>query len=179
MENRDVLLVLHDIRSAHNVGSMFRTADGAGLARNASRSDAGGSVSIYLSGYTPCPPREDALYLTDADKAFRKTALGAESTVPWKKVVSLPRLMTRLKQEGYALVALEQAPGSIDYREYRSNGKVALIVGNEVEGVASKILKRCDVILEIPMRGKKNSLNVSVATGIALYEIVSTIEKGI
>lgn len=166
MENRDVLLVLHDIRSAHNVGSMFRTADGAGVGQ------------IILSGYSPCPPKAGALYLTDADKAFRKTALGAESTVPWKKVSSLPRLMTRLKQEGYALVALEQAPGSIDYREYRSTGKVALIVGNEVEGVESKILKRCDVILEIPMRGKKNSLNVSVATGIALYEILSTIERG-
>lgn len=167
MENRDVLLVLHDIRSAHNVGSMFRTADGAGVGQ------------IILSGYSPCPPKVGALYLTDADKAFRKTALGAESTVPWKKVSSLPRLMTRLKQEGYALVALEQAPGSIDYREYRSTGKVALIVGNEVEGVESKILKRCDVILEIPMRGKKNSLNVSVATGIALYEILSTIERGV
>lgn len=167
MENREVLLVLHDIRSAHNVGSMFRTADGAGVTR------------VILSGYSPVPPKVGALYLTDADKAFRKTALGAESTVPWKKVSSLPRLMTRLKQEGYVLVALEQAPGSIDYREYRSTGKVALIVGNEVEGVAASILKRCDAILEIPMRGKKNSLNVSVATGIALYEILSTIEKGV
>lgn len=167
MENRDVLLVLHDIRSAHNVGSMFRTADGAGVRQ------------IILSGYSPCPPKVGALYLTDADKAFRKTALGAESTVPWKKVSSLPRLMTRLKKEGYELLALEQAPGSVDYREYRPVGKVALIVGNEVEGVAASILKRCDAILEIPMRGKKNSLNVSVATGIALYEILSTIEKGV
>lgn len=167
MENREVLLVLHDIRSAHNVGSMFRTADGAGVTR------------VILSGYSPVPPKVGALYLTDADKAFRKTALGAESTVPWKKVSSLPRLMTRLKQEGYTLVALEQAPGSIDYREYRSTGKVALIVGNEVEGVAASILKRCDAILEIPMRGKKNSLNVSVATGIALYEIMSTIKRDV
>ena len=167
MENREVLLVLHDIRSAHNVGSMFRTADGSGVGQ------------IVLSGYSPVPPKVGALYLTDADKAFRKTALGAESTVPWKKVSSLPRLMTRLKQEGYVLVALEQAPGSIDYREYRSTGKVALIVGNEVEGVAASILKRCDAILEIPMRGKKNSLNVSVATGIALYEIMSTIKRDV
>ena len=167
MENREVLLVLHDIRSAHNVGSMFRTADGSGVGQ------------IVLSGYSPVPPKVGALYLTDADKAFRKTALGAESTVPWKKVSSLPRLMTRLKQEGYVLMALEQAPGSIDYREYRSTGKVALIVGNEVEGVAASILKRCDAILEIPMRGKKNSLNVSVATGIALYEIMSTIKRDV
>lgn len=164
MENRDVLLVLHDIRSAHNVGSMFRTADGAGVGQ------------IILSGYSPVPPKVGALYLTDADKAIQKTALGAERTVPWKRVLSLPRLMTRLRQEGYALVALEQAPGSIDYRKYRSGGKVALIVGNEVGGVDQKILHRVDVILEIPMRGKKNSLNVSVATGIALYQITSTIE---
>ncbi len=175
MGNRDVLLVLHDIRSAHNVGSMFRTADGAGVAQ------------IILSGYSPCPHALRAsvaggpvpLYLSQTQKAIAKTALGAESTVPWKKVSSLPRLMTRLKQEGYTLVALEQAPGSIDYRAYRSTGKVALIVGNEVEGVESKILKRCDTVLEIPMRGKKNSLNVSVATGIALYEILSTIERGV
>ena len=175
MENREVLLVLHDIRSAHNVGSMFRTADGAGVTR------------VILSGYSPCPHALRAsvaggpvpLYLSQAQKAIAKTALGAESTVPWKKVSSLPRLMTRLKQEGYVLVALEQAPGSIDYREYRSTGKVALIVGNEVEGVAASILKRCDAILEIPMRGKKNSLNVSVATGIALYEIMSTIKRDV
>ncbi len=164
MENREVLLVLQDIRSAHNVGSMFRTADGAGVNQ------------ITLSGYSPVPPKVGALYLTDADKAFRKTALGAEESMPWKKVVSMTRLLNRLKKEGYEIVALEQDERSIDYRKYRPTGKVALIVGNEVEGVESKILKRCDVVLEIPMRGKKNSLNVSVAAGIALYEILSTMK---
>jgi tRNA G18 (ribose-2'-O)-methylase SpoU len=160
-----LILILHDIRSAHNVGSMFRTADGAGV------------DEIVLSGYSPVPPKKDALYLTDADKALRKTALGAEESMAWKKVTSLTRLVNQLRKEGYEIVALEQATGSIDYRQYRGKHKVALIVGNEVGGVAGKVLKNSDVILEIPMRGKKNSLNVSVATGIALYQILSTIKK--
>ena len=160
-----LILILHDIRSAHNVGSMFRTADGAGV------------DEIVLSGYSPVPPKKDALYLTDADKALRKTALGAEESMAWKKVASLPRLVNQLRKEGYEIVALEQATGSIDYRQYRGKHKVALIVGNEVGGVVEKVLKNCDTILEIPMRGKKNSLNVSVATGIALYQILSTIKK--
>ncbi len=164
MEN-SLILILHDIRSAHNVGSMFRTADGAGV------------DEIVLSGYSPVPPKKDALYLTDADKALRKTALGAEESMAWKKVASLTRLVNQLRKEGYEIVALEQATGSIDYRQYRGKHKVALIVGNEVGGVVEKVLKNCDTILEIPMRGKKNSLNVSVATGIALYQILSTMKK--
>lgn len=162
---QQLILLLHDIRSAHNVGAMFRTVDGAGVDQ------------IILSGYTPVPPKKDALYLTDADKAMKKTALGAEVSVPWKKVASLPRLISRLKKEGYEIVALEQNKGSMDYRKYRPKKPVALIVGNEVEGVDKKIMKSCDVILEIPMRGEKNSLNVSVATGIALYQITSTIKR--
>ena len=164
MEN-SLILILHDIRSAHNVGSMFRTADGAGV------------DEVVLSGYSPVPPKKDALYLTDADKALRKTALGAEESMAWKKVASLTRLVNQLRKEGYEIVALEQATGSIDYRQYRGKHKVALIVGNEVGGVVEKVLKNCDTILEIPMRGKKNSLNVSVATGIALYQILSTMKK--
>lgn len=160
-----LVLVLHDIRSAHNVGAMFRTADGAGVSE------------IILSGYTPTPPKKDALYLTDADKAMKKTALGAEESMPWKKVASLTRLLNRLKKDGYERVALEQDARSVDYQKYRPKKNVALVVGNEVLGVDAKTLKRCDVILEIPMYGKKNSLNVSVATGIALYQIITTMKK--
>ncbi|MBP7061075.1 MAG: RNA methyltransferase [Candidatus Moranbacteria bacterium] len=160
-----VVLILHDIRSAHNVGSLFRTADGVGV------------DEIILSGYTPVPPRKDALYLTDADKALRKTALGAEESVFWKKAVSLPRLLTRLQKDGYELVALEQDERSVDYRTYRPAQKVALLVGNEVGGVEQAHLKRCDTILEIPMAGAKNSLNVSVAAGIALYQIIGTMKR--
>lgn len=132
---------------------------------------------MVLSGYTAIPPKEDALYLTDADKALKKTALGAEKNVAWKKRASLPRLISQLKKDGYQIVALEQADESIDYRAYQPKKKVALLVGNEVTGVDQKVLQACDVILEIPMRGQKNSLNVAVATGIALYEIMSTIRK--
>lgn len=160
-----VVLVLHDIRSAHNVGSMFRTADGAGVSE------------VILSGYTPIPPRNDALYLTDADKAMKKTALGAEQTMPWRKVISIKRLVTHLRKEGYEIVALEQSKKSIDIRSYQLVKNVALFVGNEVGGVDEDILKCCDVILEIPMRGQKNSLNVSVATGIALYQIIGTMKR--
>lgn len=160
-----MVLILHNIRSAHNVGAMFRTADGAGV------------DEIILSGYTPVPPKKEALYLTDADKALKKTALGAEESVSWKKVSSLSRLLAQLKIKQFAVVALEQDEGSVDYRTFQPKSKVALLVGNEVNGIAKKILERCDVILEIPMRGKKNSLNVSVATGIALYEISSTIKR--
>lgn len=160
-----LVLVLHDIRSAHNVGAMFRTADGAGVSE------------IILSGYTPCPPKIGALYLTDADKAMKKTALGAEESLLWKKVASLARLLNRLKKDGYEIAALEQDKESIDYRKYRPKKNVALVVGNEVLGVDTKTLKHCDVVLEIPMYGKKNSLNVSVATGIALYQIITTMKK--
>lgn len=160
-----VVLILHDIRSAHNVGSMFRTADGAGVSE------------IILAGYTPIPPKHDALYLTDADKALKKTALGAERTMSWRKVISVTRLVSRLKKEGFEIVALEQSKKSIDYRSYHPAKKVALLVGNEVGGVEEGILERCDAILEIPMFGHKNSLNVSVATGIALYQIIGTIKK--
>lgn len=147
------------------MGAMFRTADGAGVSE------------IILSGYTPRPPKKDALYLTPADKALKKTALGAEETMPFRVVASVTRLITRLKKEGYHIVALEQDSQSVDYRHHCPENKVALIVGNEVSGVEEKILRQCDTILEIPMRGKKNSLNVSVAAGIALYQITSTIEK--
>lgn len=161
----EVVLIVHNIRSAHNVGALFRTADGAGV------------QEIILSGYTPIPPKKDALYLTDADKALKKTALGAEDSVSWRKVSSLARTLTLLKQGGYEIVALEQDERSVDYRKYRPRKKVALLLGNEVSGVDKRVLKQCDVILEIPMRGEKNSLNVSVAAGIALYQITGTMGK--
>lgn len=161
-----MILILDNIRSAHNVGALFRTADGAGIEK------------LYLVGITP-QPASKKLYLTDAEKTLRKTALGAEENLAWKKVKAMGPLLGRLKKEGYALVALEQSEKSIDYRSWQpSQGDlVALIVGNEVEGISKKTLERCDAILELPMRGKKNSLNVSVAAGIALYHLSATIGK--
>lgn len=146
------------------MGSLFRTADGAGVSE------------IILSGYSPLPPEEGKIYQSDADKAFRKTALGAEKTMPWRKVASLSRELKKLKEEGCKILALEQDDKSVPYDTILPKGSVALLIGNEVRGIDKKLLKHCDVILEIPMRGKKNSLNVSVAAGIALYQITSNIE---
>lgn len=161
---KKLVLIIHNVRSAHNVGSLFRTADGAGVDH------------IILSGYTPTPVKENTSYPTKAQKELAKTALGAEKNVLWEKKVSLGRIFAKLHQEKFEIVALEQHEKSIDYLKYVPKKNVALLVGNEVRGVDAKILKQCDVIIEIPMRGKKNSLNVSVATGIALYQIMSTIE---
>lgn len=164
-KRKSFVLIIHNVRSAHNVGALFRTADGAGVTR------------IILTGYTPAPPKKASLYLTAAEKAFKKTALGAEEHMPWKKSASLGKILSALKEEGCEIVALEQYETSRDYRKYAPQSSVALIVGNEVRGVDAKVLKQCDAIIEIPMRGKKNSLNVSVAAGIALYQIASTMKK--
>lgn len=165
MKKNSLVLIIHNVRSAHNVGALFRTADGAGI------------QEVFLTGYTPVPPKEGAVYLTDAEKSFKKTALGAEKYVVWQKQAPLGKVITMLKKRGYAIVALEQYGRSIDYRKYAPRVRVALIVGNEVRGIDAKILKQCDAIIEIPMYGEKKSLNVSVAGGIALYQIASTMHK--
>jgi tRNA G18 (ribose-2'-O)-methylase SpoU len=149
------VLILHNIRSAHNVGAIFRTADAAGVGE------------VYLTGYTPAPVDR----FGRAQKEIHKTALGAEGHLTWKKETRPMPLIAKLRKEGYTAVALEQAPGSISYRSVKSKGKMALVVGNEVRGLSRKILDVCDIIIEIPMRGKKESLNVSVATGIALFQL--------
>jgi 23S rRNA (guanosine2251-2'-O)-methyltransferase len=150
-----VSLILNNIRSAHNVGSIFRTTDAAGVAK------------IYLVGYTPAPQDQ----FGRVNKEIAKTALGAEKTVAWEKVEDIFGLVGRLKVEGVKLVALEQSSNSVDYREvkFKPEEKVAIILGNEVGGIAPEVLKQCDLIAEIPMRGEKESLNVSVAAGVALF----------
>lgn len=161
-----MIVILDNIRSAHNVGAIFRTADGAGIEK------------LYLVGITPQPTAKK-LYLTDAEKTLRKTALGAEENVSWQSVKTIGLLLKKLKEEGYVLIALEQSKQSVDYRSWQPprGGLVALIVGNEIEGVSTNALKQCDAIIELPMRGKKNSLNVSVAAGIAMYHLSATMEK--
>lgn len=158
------VVIAHDIRSAHNVGSVFRTSDGAGVEK------------IYLTGYTPNPATPETIYPTRAHKDLAKTALGAEENIPWEHHENILPLLEKLKSDGYVVVALEQSEGSIDYRDFIPTEKTALIVGNEVGGVEKMILDRCDAIIEIPMRGRKNSLNVSVAFGIAVFEMRSKME---
>lgn len=154
-------LILHDIRSAYNVGAIFRTADGSGVSK------------IYLTGYTPKPAESDKDKKTQADKMIEKTALGAEKNVPWEKYESLEEVINVLKKENFFIAALEKTDDAIDLKKFKKQFPIALILGNEVEGVSSETLKKCDAVISIPMRGKKESLNVSVAAGIAMYEILN------
>lgn len=150
---REVRVLFHDIRSAHNVGSMLRTSDSAGVEH------------VYMSGYTPRPIDR----FGRAVKEIAKTALGAEVAVPWTSVESVAVLITKLKQEGFTVVGLEQDKRSVDYRTHRPEKKILFLVGSEVEGMPDEIRALCDALLEIPMRGTKESLNVSVAFGIGLF----------
>lgn len=149
MEKNNFIILLPNIRSAHNVGAMFRTADGAGVNK------------IYLTGYTPTPPHP----------RLDKVSLGAEKWMCWEYVKQPGRLLNKLKREGYHIVALEQTKKSVNIYEWQPKFPVALIVGNEKTGVTKNLLKYCDKEIELPMRGKKGSLNVSVAAGIAMYHI--------
>lgn len=148
------VLVLPDIRSAHNVGAMFRTADGAGVDK------------IYLTGYTARPPHPQ----------LDKVSLGAEKSVSWEYVPQSWRLLKKLREMGYNIIALEQTEKSIDINKWQPKFPVVLIVGNEKTGVTKNLLKYTDTAIELPMRGIKNSLNVSVAAGIALYKISSKLK---
>ncbi|HTY39553.1 MAG TPA: TrmH family RNA methyltransferase [Candidatus Paceibacterota bacterium] len=165
-ETTDLVVLLPNIRSVHNVGSMFRTADGAGVSK------------IYLAGYTPEPVDRFGRFRTD----FKKTALGAERTMPWEKVPDAAALLKSLKADGSTILALELSVEAVSYdklpeRLFRSK-KICLIVGNEVEGVPPTMLKMTDAVIFIPMRGKKESLNVSVAFGIAVYELARRLRAG-
>ena len=155
-----MFLILHNIRSVHNVGSIFRTADAAGVEK------------IYLAGVTPTPLDRFGRKRKD----LAKVALGAEEFLSWEYKKSLSALISALKKDGYEIVALEQSTRAIDYRKFKiknsAKNKIALILGEETKGVPKNILDKCDTIIEIPMRGRKESLNVSVATGIALFRII-------
>ncbi len=146
-----VMVVLDNIRSMHNVGSVFRTAD-AFLAEG-----------ICLCGYTPQPPHRD----------IHKTALGATETVDWMYFPTTLEAVQALKERGYKLFAIEQVEGSISLEKFSAdNQKIGIVFGNEVEGVDSEIIKLCDGCIEIPQLGMKHSLNISVAAGIVLWEII-------
>jgi 23S rRNA (guanosine2251-2'-O)-methyltransferase len=156
MNNRAFLLILHNIRSVYNVGSLFRTAEAAGISK------------ICLSGYTPQPI--DRFGNTRSD--FHKSALGSEHTIEWYSVRSLTLHIRKLKKEGWHIVAVEQSPQSVYYARVKTKKKTVFILGNEVRGLSSALVKLADVVAEIPMKGKKESLNVSVAGGVALFRIL-------
>jgi len=153
---KEIIVILDNIRSTYNVGAIFRSADAAGVNR------------IYLCGITPTPP----------NPKISKVALGAENYITWVKAKTTWHLLEKLKQDGYFIIALEQggkAKNIFKNKFNKKHNKVALLLGPEVKGLSNKILKRVNGLLEIPMFGKKESLNVAVAFGIAIYQIYNSL----
>jgi len=144
-------VILHNIRSAFNVGSIFRTSDAVSVDK------------IFLTGYTPKP---------DKNKEIAKTALGAENFVKWEKYQNISYLLKNLKREKYYLVAVEQAENSIPFYKFKPKFPLVLILGNEVKGLDKRILKKVNQVVEIPMFGKKESLNVAVTFGVIAYWVI-------
>lgn len=157
--NMQSTLILDNIRSVLNVGSMFRTANALGINK------------IYLCGITPGPldrfnqPRKD----------FAKVALGAEKTISWERAESTFELVKKLRVEGVYVIAIEQDSRAVDYKtiDISSEKSIAILMGPEVEGVSKEVLNEVSVIVEIPMQGSKESLNVGVAFGVAGYRILN------
>lgn len=152
-----VYVILNSIRSNYNVGSIFRTSDGAMIEK------------LYLCGYTPHPPKKEIL----------KTALGATESVKWEYVKDPLNVIKELKSKGIKICALELTEKSKPYYELTKNDfPLALVVGNEISGVSQEILDHCDFAIEIPQYGIKQSLNVAVAYGVAVYEMRKIFDNG-
>jgi len=147
------IILLENIRSLQNVGAIFRNADGAGFSK------------MLLTGHTPTPPRND----------IAKTALGAQNWIDWEYFENTVATLQHLRKEGFLLYAVELTPEAVEYRTLCTEKyeKICLIVGNEVSGISKEVLQICDKHVIIPMKGKKNSLNVSVAAGIVMYALAS------
>jgi 23S rRNA (guanosine2251-2'-O)-methyltransferase len=144
---KDFYVICDNIRSLENIGSIFRTSDAIGVSK------------IFLCGISGKPPHHK----------ISKTALGAEETIPFEYVRQTSRLIDRLKKDKVQIVSLEQDKKSVSYSKFKPVFPLALILGNEVRGVSKKILQKCDKIIDLPMAGKKESLNVAVSFGIAGY----------
>ncbi len=145
-----VYVVLNSIRSAYNVGSIFRTSDGAMIEK------------LYLCGYTPCPPKKEVL----------KTALGSQNSVKWEYVRNPKDVIISLKEKGIKICALEQTDKSFPhYKLSKHEFPLCLIIGNEITGVSQELVDLCDFSIEIPQYGIKQSLNVAVAYGIAVFDL--------
>ena len=147
--SRHIRLLAYNVRSLWNVGAFFRTCDALNIEK------------IYLTGYTGHPPR----------KEIAKTALGAEESVAWEHHINPMPVLEELKREGWQILSLELTPDSVPLMEFKPSEKVCLIAGHELSGVPEEMMTLSDATVCIPMLGKKESLNVSVATGIALYHL--------
>lgn len=150
-------LVLDNIRSAYNVGAVFRTADGFLLEK------------ILLCGITPTPPH----------KEIYKTAIGAENSMDWEHFADITEALKSLREQGYYIIGLEQTSNSLplDNWEWKEGTKFALVFGNEVEGISEKALPLCDTFVEIPQHGTKHSFNVSVAAGMLIWDMIKTVKQ--
>lgn len=148
---RELQIIANDIRSAENVGSIFRTCDSLGVSK------------LWIAGYTPTPehPRVE------------KTALGAERSVPWEQVTDVVTVIARLREEGFRIVGLERDKNAVNLLQYVPQEKTALLLGNEVTGIPPSLIGECDDVVEISQQGMKESLNVSVAAGVAAYWILN------
>ncbi len=153
----EAILILNDIRSAQNVGSLFRTSDAVGISK------------IFLSLTTPAPIDRFGRERSD----IAKTALGAQKNISWEQYDDIFALLEKLKQKGFTIIAIEQDEKSIDYKEIIATDKIAFILGNEVTGLPKEVVAKADIVAEIPMAGDKESLNVSVAGGVALFRILN------
>ena len=158
---RQIVLIAHNVRSTHNVGSLFRTAEGLG------------AEHIYLTGYTPYPEEDDDERLPHLAQKITtqidKTALGAHEMLLWEHQTNIEVVIHDLRQHGFQVVALEQAKEAVQLPKFRPPEKVALLVGREVEGIEPEVLALCDQIVEVPMFGSKESFNVVQAAAMALY----------
>ncbi len=151
-----MITILDNIRSVHNVGSIFRTSDALGIKK------------IYLTGITPIPIDRFGEIRQD----FKKTALGAERSVRWEYARDAIALIKKLKKEKFKIVSIEQSKKSIPYYKLKANSyKLVLVVGNEVKGLSKSVLKLSDTIVEIPMMGTKESLNVAVAFSVVAFHL--------
>jgi tRNA G18 (ribose-2'-O)-methylase SpoU len=151
------IVILDNIRSVYNVGSIFRTSDALGVDK------------IYLCGCTPTPTDR----FGRARQDLAKVALGAEKDITWEYAKDTKEIIKKLIKEKYQIIAVEQDKKSVNFRKVKSKYPLAIVMGNEVGGIDKKTLSLCDIVAEIPMIGNKESLNVSVSFGIAGYEILS------
>jgi tRNA G18 (ribose-2'-O)-methylase SpoU len=155
MKKVEIAVLLHNIRSAHNVGSIFRTADAAGVS------------NVYLTGYTPTPIDR----FGRPQKEIEKTALGAAGYIPWEYHRSPQGIVRKLQADGWHVVGVEQDARARDYRAFRAERPTLFLFGNEVRGLSKQVRAKCDDLIEIPMFGKKESLNVATTAGIVLFSL--------
>lgn len=160
---RQIQIIAHDMRSTHNVGSLLRTAEGLGVEK------------VYLTGYTPYPSIKNDNRLPHIskkqDQQIQKTALNAQNSIEWEYVEDIEKVLTRLREDGFLIIALEQTEKSVDLHKFEPSNKVALLLGTEVTGIPKNIIDLTDTQVVIPMFGKKESFNVVQAAAMAIYQL--------